>query len=554
MISHPQVSASDLYDGGNEHTTSLRIGVVTYGTSVPSWVNYILSHVTQLDALEIVTWIILKPRNAEAPSPLVKLYGWVDRLAHPQRLGHEVVNEALDLGATTPAVVYEADNNAYKTIADLGLDIVLCLGPADEDPSRGSWARLGAWYLEFGDETTSTSWPGRMIIDRDPKTVVSLKSIAADDGRISTLFRAVGSTHGNLWCSENLHWSYLKAAGIVSRCLRQAARCGASPNAANESVKASKQGPPDTITMASFLTDALGRSQRYRKLARRFNEQWVLGIRPHHGASAIPCMNGFRLIEPPDTGFYADPFLMRAYGRSWVFFEELPFDSGKGHISYMLLDDAGVPERVGPALELDYHLSYPFVFEWQGQHYMIPESAAANAVELFRAERFPDKWVRVATLLQGYPMVDATLHREGKQWYMFVNVSETGGRLDDELFLFVADHPFGPWKPHPRNPIKSDASCARSAGPIFRVGEKLMRPSQDSIGGYGQAIVFSEITRISPTDYQDRWIARAEPEWAPNLNGCHHFASDGQFDIIDGRRFHPKSRAGAGEGAIRRET
>lgn len=548
-------SASDLYDDGRRPSRQLRIAIVTHGTSVPPWVNYILSHVMRLDCIKVVAVITLPQSMIEAPAPpLVKLYGLIDRLSHPQRLGHRDILQPLSVSGELPVIEPDLSAGASTRVSELALDVALCLGLFDDCKRIGEWATLGAWYLEFGDDRTLTSWPGRTIVDREPKTTISLKAAQVNESLPKTLFHAVGATQGNLWCSENLHWTYLKAAGIIGRCLRQAARVEDVLVEPRSIPELPRQGPPDTVEMATFLTGALTRSQRYRMLSRRFNEQWVLGVRPHVEPSSVPGPDGFNLIAPPDTSFYADPFPIRVDGRTWVFFEELPFDTGKGHISYMLLDPAGRPEAVGRALELEYHLSYPFVFAFEDQIYMIPESAAANAVELFRAERFPDRWVRVSTLLQGYPMVDATLHREGHLWFMFVNVSETGGRLDDELFLFVAEQPFGPWRPHPGNPIKSDASCARSAGPIFRAGGKLMRPSQDSIGGYGQAIVFSEIVRLSATEYLDQPIGRIEPEWAPSLNGCHHFASDGVFDVIDGRRFHPKPRAAVGEGVIRRET
>jgi hypothetical protein len=49
------------------------------------------------------------------------------------------------------------------------------------------------------------------------------------------------------------------------------------------------------------------------------------------------------------------------------------------------------PQRV---LEEPHHLSYPFVFEQDGQIWMIPESGAARNVSLYRAVEFPHRWTR----------------------------------------------------------------------------------------------------------------------------------------------------------------
>ena len=75
-------------------------------------------------------------------------------------------------------------------------------------------------------------------------------------------------------------------------------------------------------------------------------------------------------------------------------------------------------------LEKDYHLSYPFTFEWRGAHYMIPETAAHGAVELYKGVEFPFKWEMEKTLLKGVNATDATLVEADGLWWMFVNVGE----------------------------------------------------------------------------------------------------------------------------------
>ena len=52
---------------------------------------------------------------------------------------------------------------------------------------------------------------------------------------------------------------------------------------------------------------------------------------------------------------------------------------------------------------------------------------------------------------------------------MFVNVGIEGGEAHDELHLYSAPGILGPWKPHPRNPVKSDVRSARPAGRVYHV-------------------------------------------------------------------------------------
>ena len=114
-------------------------------------------------------------------------------------------------------------------------------------------------------------------------------------------------------------------------------------------------------------------------------------------------------------------------------------------------------------LERDYHLSYPYLIEEGGELYMVPESARHQSVEVYRCVDFPLRWKLERTLLDGLRLVDATLHRGPDRWWMFANAAASGSRVfDDELHLFHAEHLLGDWRPHRRNPVKSDARCARS--------------------------------------------------------------------------------------------
>jgi hypothetical protein len=233
--------------------------------------------------------------------------------------------------------------------------------------------------------------------------------------------------------------------------------------------------------------------------------------------------------------FYADPFLWKGKdGRCHLFFEDLPYSTQKGVISYVALDPVsktwcGTPQVV---LERDYHLSYPFLFEHEGDIFMIPETSANKTIEVYRATSFPLKWTPHAVLMENIVAADATLHREGDTWWLFASVKEDSGPNWDELSLFHSDSPFGPWTAHPANPVISDCRHARMAGNVFRDTQgRLIRPAQNCEESYGAALTFSEITELSKTGYAETSLFDKKPP--AHRSGLHTWNSNGEFTVVD---------------------
>ena len=108
--------------------------------------------------------------------------------------------------------------------------------------------------------------------------------------------------------------------------------------------------------------------------------------------------------------------------------------------------------------------------------------------------------------------VDATLERIGDLWWLFVNIAVEGASTNDELHLFYATTPLGPWQPHRRNPVKSDVRSSRPAGKLFHWKAALYRPAQDSSVAYGHAISINRIERLSASEFEEVEVSRIVPE------------------------------------------
>ncbi len=269
----------------------------------------------------------------------------------------------------------------------------------------------------------------------------------------------------------------------------------------------------------------------------KYVDQWFVAFKFDAESSLPHTLSGFQTVMPPKDRFWADPFPIERDGRYFVFIEELPFATNKGHISVMEVWPDGRWTTPVKVLEQNYHLSYPFLFEWQGALFMLPESGQNRTVEVYRCHRFPNDWRLESVLLENVNSADATLAHIDDRWWMFVNIGENGTELYDELHLYHADQPFGQWKPQRGNPVKSDALSARPAGNLIRWQGELYRPAQVCAPLYGTAISLNKIELLDTEHFVEREVSRLAPA---GLLGCHTYNRAGNLTVIDAFQRTPR--------------
>lgn len=244
-------------------------------------------------------------------------------------------------------------------------------------------------------------------------------------------------------------------------------------------------------------------------------------------------------VDLPRLGdaFCADPFLFEKDGEVYCFYEEFPYNTRLGKIAVALLSDDGAV-RLGDALTADHHLSFPLVFEHEGEIYMMPETMQAGRLEIWRCTDFPLGWVLHSTAFEGERLADSVLFRQGDAWWLFTNLShDSFGDFSSELNLYKVDGPdLHEIVPHPLNPVVVGSDVARGGGRVFESGGRVYRFSQDNSGDiYGYGLNLMEITELSDTGYDERRVAHYTPPCIPGAVGCHHAdAVAGRF-IVDVR-------------------
>ena len=230
----------------------------------------------------------------------------------------------------------------------------------------------------------------------------------------------------------------------------------------------------------------------------------------------------------------ADPFMIRVKACWYMFFEVLNLKTGRGEIGCATSQD-GLSWRYSRiVLAEPFHLSYPYVFEWEGRQYMIPESHQAGSVRLYEATRFPTEWTLVDEILRGPHFADASIFCHAGRWWLFVETNPAFKH--DTLRLYHAESPLGPWVEHPASPvILGNGHIARPAGRVVVAGDLLVRYTQDCDPTYGTKVRAFQITELTPERYAERpaldqpLLSGGSAAW--NRDGMHHVDAH----LVDGR-------------------
>ena len=420
----------------------------------------------------------------------------------------------LDLRAPAPLGA-----NGFDGAADLTIDLAGATSNAPAlfvtfDGARGEAAALAA------------------LLDRRAPTLAIVARMADGATRLcEQAWPAIEHPHRAM---ESLNRILGRAIDLIARAVRRWTDGSDLPVARVLASKAPGVLAPPAFVAARLAEKIAGRLQRLAggEEASHWRVAWRRPV--NDAVRETFAWPGADYINLPDDGarYYADPFPFTRDGKTFLFVEEFPYATQRGVISVCELGADGVAGASRPVLELSCHLSYPFVFERDGVIYMMPESAAGGSLDLYRAVRFPDVWVKDRALLDGVPVADATLlERDGRLW-LFASPQERGQSDWDTLSLFHAAGLDGPWTPEIDNPVLIDCRQARGAGRFFTRDGRLYRPVQDCSGGYGSALAVCEIETLQPGKFRQRIAARLPPP-PGGPGGVHTLNDAGGIEAID---------------------
>jgi hypothetical protein len=421
------------------------------------------------------------------------------------------------------------------------LDCVLWFDDSPAPAWLAGAPRFGTWRFHHGDWVDYRGGPGGFweVHDGAVTSSAMLVRATAEADAVVVLREGCLRTERNVrrnreqWHGYFVEWAVQAVADI---------RHGRLQRFSEEPRRSSRaRSAPGLAAQSVCRARAFARRCRSLLCDLFVHEQWNIGLirAPIHTVLSGQHAPRIEWFEAPQRHeFVADPFGVVRDGKLVVFFEYLDQRNPRGVI--VASDERGseasrTAVQIGP--DSPVHLSYPYLLEVGDKLFCVPETHEAQEVALYELAEFPARWRRVATLLNGRALVDATLFASGDLWWLAASEVASKGKTS-ELHLWHAPDFRGPWTPHAQNPVKVDVQSARPGGTPFVHEGTLYRPAQDCSATYGRRIVINRVLELTPESFKEERATTFEPDAAgPRPAGVHTLSAVGDYTLVDGKRF-----------------
>jgi len=301
------------------------------------------------------------------------------------------------------------------------------------------------------------------------------------------------------------------------------------------------------LLMAAFVFGELyGKTNRGWPFIKK-EQVWSIGI---YDGSDISKLHPLPNVRNPvltagdvsdfDAEFVADPFMIEHEGKWYMFFEVMNSKTKKGSIGLATSADCLHWEYKQIVHDEPFHLSYPYVFAWEDEFYMVQLGHSGFGVVLYKAVDFPTKWSFYKEIIYG-DYCDPSIVRYDGKWWLFTSDQP----FWNNLHLFYADNLTGPWVAHPKSPVvRNNRGIARPGGRILVYDGCVIRFGQDCQKIYGSKLRAFEVTKLTTEDYEEKEVAGSPilsgsgKGW--NADGMHqldlHQTNNGWIGCVDGWR------------------
>lgn len=213
------------------------------------------------------------------------------------------------------------------------------------------------------------------------------------------------------------------------------------------------------------------------------------------------------LLKPKPLLTQADPFLFVKNNTLFLFYES-ERSGDHGEIRMMKTSDLQKWSSPVTVLRESFHLSFPFVFDYCGGVYMIPESQADDSIRLYKGNEDLTHFTLERVLMKrartedvSFNFCDSHLLLKDGVFYLFTSVSY---RWTYHLELYYTDdilmHNF---VKHPLSPVYVGNDFGRCGGSIIHLDDNYYRVSQNCSESYGGNVSIHRILSLDQNTYRE---------------------------------------------------
>ena len=236
--------------------------------------------------------------------------------------------------------------------------------------------------------------------------------------------------------------------------------------------------------------------------------------------------------------YFADPFVISRDEKKYIFVEDFSLLKNKGSISVIEIDKNENQKIYEKIIDEDFHTSFPFIFNYRNNYYMIPETSTTNSIRLYKCTHFPDKWNFCYDLISNINCADTIIIEREGYFYLLTSTSYYDD-FSSKLEIFFSESPISKtWKQHQSNPIFFDIKNGRNGGIIFQ-NNNVYRVTQNfginrfKDNQYGREISINNIKTLSIEKYEQGHITTIKPNYKKDLLGTHHMNGIDNFTVFD---------------------
>ncbi|ART77768.1 hypothetical protein B4U37_17795 [Sutcliffiella horikoshii] len=529
----------------------LRFAITVKGNSLEQWKINCINHLMEMPEVELALIIEYQsmPMNRDHSALFLAYHSVV-------QMRSEILKKVATIDHFSPFPKVRCSNlwnhqsnfsiEELSLLKQTDLDFILHLGEESMEGEVLELATYGVWAFSHGNPTCFTGLPGGWweVMNNLPVTEVGLYRISKETnersfwkiGCLATVSESYRKTK-EILCQTTLTWP----SQVCKEILRNPGHC---PDEIEPlSLKhADIEMLSSTKKTANFILASWKRKAQklYRKLF--CYEYWNIGIvnKPIHFFLTDHNPSIDWIVERKDC-YYADPFGMRGKDGIQILMEEVDHRVVKGYISGVIMKEGpSIKEQQTwnhSVLKLKSHMSYPYLVEYEGETYCVPETSEAKEVAVYKI--INGQLEKEKIILKNFAAVDSTIIHHDGYWWLFCTRADSSPQSDNsELHIFYAKELFGEWSPHLANPVKVDVRSSRPAGTPFLYEDVLIRPAQDCSKTYGGRIILNKITNLTIEEFEEVAISPIEPrEDSLYPDGVHTISTVGDITIFDGKRF-----------------